>query len=45
MNNNRPKRWTRKIDAVLAGVSMLVLLVYLVAVYRNDRRYIADLAD
>lgn len=45
MNNNRPRRWTRKIDAVLAGVSILLLLVYLAVVYKNDRRYIADLAD
>lgn len=45
MNNNRPKRWTRKIDVVLAGISILLLLIYLMMVYRNDRRYIADLAD
>ncbi|WP_432630009.1 ATP-binding protein [Brotaphodocola sp.] len=45
MNDNRPKRWTRTLDAVLAGVSILLLLIYLGVVYKNDRKYIADLAD
>ena len=45
MNDNRPGRWTRKINAVLTGIGILMLGIYLLVVCRDDRRYIADLAD
>lgn len=45
MNDNRPGGWTTKLSAFLAGIGILLLGIYLAVVCKDDRKYIADLAD